>query len=74
MKKSNSLKVTLSSVLLLGLAINIAAWNIVVPAEFGIAAGVVFILPSSLLILGTLIFIAISSAKKKSTLNNSVML
>ena len=74
MKKSKSLKVILSSVLLLGLAINIAAWNIVVPAEFGIAVGVVFILPSSILILGTLIFIVISSSNKKSTLNNSVML
>ncbi|MGH1435088.1 MAG: hypothetical protein ACRBG0_11580, partial [Lewinella sp.] len=74
MKKSKSLKITLSLVLLLGLAINIAAWNIVVPAEFGIAVGVVFILPSSILILGTLIFIAISSSNKKSTLNNSVML
>lgn len=74
MKKSKSLKVILSSVLLLGLAINIATWNIVVPAEFGIALGVVFILPSSILILGTLIFIVISSSNKKSTLNNSVML
>jgi hypothetical protein len=74
MKKSKSLKITLSLVLLLGLAINIAAWNIVVPAEFGIAVGGVFILPSSILILGTLIFIAISSSNKKSTLNNSVML
>jgi hypothetical protein len=76
MKKSNLLilRLVLSLALLLGLAINIAAWNIVVPAEFGIAVGVMFIFPSSIFNLGTLIFIVISSFDKKSTVNKSVML
>lgn len=64
-KKALRIKFILFSILLVGLVINIAAWNIVAPAEFGIATGFVFILPSTIILLATLIYIVKSNFGKK---------
>ena len=74
MKKNTLLKIILSSVILLGLLVNITAWKILAPAEFGVAAGAVFIVPSSIVLLVLLFFIGIANFDEKKTFSRSVIL